>query len=853
MLRRLLHYVGPVLAVALLGLALWVLHRMLEGHSYADVMARVRSLPAWRVGAAVALTCVAYGVLTLYDDMAVHSVGFPLSYRRTAITSFIAYAFGHSLGFAAITAGGIRLRFYTGWGMTAADVVRVTVFVSVTFFVGLCAVGTVAFAVDPLAVPHFMHLPVLTVRPLALVLATMMAAYLYWTLVSRRTLSIRGFTLVPPTPRTVAGQIAVSSADWLLAASVFWVLLPGHASFGVVTCAFVLAVMAGFISHVPGGVGVFEAVALALLSDVAPNDTLLAVLLVYRLTYYGLPLVLSALLLGGYELFVRRGEGGAKKTLKKALAVPAGAATFVPQAAASLSFLAGVVLLASGATPGVPHRIHALGRFLPTAVVEGSHFAASIVGAGLIILAAGLRRRVDVAWGLAVALLAAGVVLSLLKGLDWEEAVVLGVVLAVVAACRREFHRRAEVLGPMSPVWLLSTLAAAAVVTWLAVFGHKHKDVDLLDFALHAEAPRAIRATVAGGAVLAVVLAYRLLRPFTRGGRSESTADLADAERIVAASPQTTAQLALVGDKRFVFTPDRDGLVMYACAGGTWAAMGDPLGARPQDAAWAFRDAAETAGARWCFYEVRHDALAVYADLGCALLKLGEEAVVPLAGFDLAGPARRDLRKTVNKIDKAGGGFEVVPAADVPALLPALRGVSDGWLAAKEAKELGFSLGYFDEAYLQRNPVAVVRQGGGGGEVVAFANLWTGGDGRELSVDLMRHAPAAPGGTMDYLFARLMLWGREHGYARFNLGMAPLAGMERAAMRRGGPLWPKLGGLLYRHGERLYGFQGLRQWKAKYGPEWQPRYLALRHPWQAPAVLADVARLVRRRPHQGVE
>ena len=506
------------------------------------------------------------------------------------------------------------------------------------------------------------------------------------------------------------------------------------------------------------------------------------------------------------------------------------------------------MLLASGATPGVPGRLHALGRFLPTAVVEGSHFAGSLVGVGLIVLAAGLRRRVDAAWGLAVGLLGLGIVLSLLKGLDWEEACILGVVLAVVVACRREFHRRAAVLGPMSPVWLLSTLAAAAVVTWLAIFGHKHRDVDLFDFALHADAPRAIRATVAAGAVLAGVLLYRLLRPMRHGrGACDEPDDLACVERIVAAAPQTTAHLALLGDKNFVFTPERNGFVMYAVAGQTWAAMGDPFGESPQDAAWRFRDAAESAGARWCFYEVRHDALPVYADLGCALLKLGEEAVVPLIDFSLIGRDRKELRHTVNKVEKEGGVFEVVPAADVPPLLPSLRDVSDSWLAHKEAKELGFSLGYFDETYLSRHPMAVVRRGG---EVVAFANLWPGGDGKELSVDLMRHLPDAPAGSMDFLFVKLMLWGREHGYARFNLGMAPLAGMEQAAARRGGPLWPKLGGLVYRHGERLYGFQGLRQWKAKFGPAWEPRYLALRHPWQAPAVLADVARLVHRRPRR---
>ena len=169
---------------------------------------------------------------------------------------------------------------------------------------------------------------------------------------------------------------------------------------------------------------------------------------------------------------------------------------------------------------------------------------------------------------------------------------------------------------------------------------------------------------------------------------------------------------------------------------------------------------------------------------------------------------------------EAGAAFGILCAADVPAHMEELRAISDAWRAEKDAPEKHFSLGMFDPAYLARFDQAVVRQGG---RIVAFANIWATANREELSVDLMRQLPDVPPGLMDFLFSQLMLWGRAEGYRWFNLGMAPLAGLEA---RRSSPWWPKFASFVYRHGGDLYGFQGLRAFKDKFDPQWRPRYLA---------------------------
>jgi phosphatidylglycerol lysyltransferase len=129
------------------------------------------------------------------------------------------------------------------------------------------------------------------------------------------------------------------------------------------------------------------------------------------------------------------------------------------------------------------------------------------------------------------------------------------------------------------------------------------------------------------------------------------------------------------------------------------------------------------------------------------------------------------------------------------------------------------------------------------GKIVAFVNILLGADKHELSLDLMRHLPEAPHGIMEYLFTQLMLWGKREGYRWFSLGMAPLAGLEARPLA---PLWNRLAGLVFRHGEHFYNFQGLRQFKEKFDPEWEPRYLAASSGLALPRILANIAALTSR-------
>jgi phosphatidylglycerol lysyltransferase len=279
---------------------------------------------------------------------------------------------------------------------------------------------------------------------------------------------------------------------------------------------------------------------------------------------------------------------------------------------------------------------------------------------------------------------------------------------------------------------------------------------------------------------------------------------------------------------------------MYQVAGRSWVSLGDPVGpaSRHEDLVWAFRELTDRHAGWTVFYQVTSNCLPLYVDLGLSLLKLGEEARVPLPAFSLDGSARAELRQARRRGERAGATFEVVAPGELPKYVPKLRSISDAWLEEKATAEKGFSVGSFDEAYLANFPVALVRCEG---HIVAFANLWTTESREELSVDLMRFGSDAPSGCMDFLFIELMLWGRQQGYQWFNLGMAPLSGL---APRPLAPVWHRIGAFLFRHGEHFYNFEGLRRYKQKFDPVWEPRYLASPGGLALPRILLDVSTLI---------
>jgi phosphatidylglycerol lysyltransferase len=830
---------GPLFGLFLFLAALVVLHRVTAAYHYRDIADAVRSVPAGRLAAAILLTVLNYLVLSGYDALAFRYVGRSLEYRRIVFASFIGYAFSNTIGMSMLAGSTVRYRLYAVWGISTIEITKMIAFYTLTLWLGLSALGGIAFTVEPVAVPGLLGLPFHSVRPLGILFLSILGGYVLATLVRRKPIAAGHVEIFLPSPGLSAAQIVVASVDWVLAASVLYVLLPASApGLPAFLGIYLLAQVAGLVSQVPGGLGVFESVVLLLLAPAVSAPEGLGALVAYRMVYYVLPLGIAAALLGGFELVRVRSQ--AAQMLRF---IRQGIPAVAPPALAVMIFAAGALLLFSGATPGIPARLAWLKDVLPLPLVEASHFLGSLVGSGLLLLAWGIRRRLDAAYHLAAILLGSGMIFSLAKGLDYEEALILSVMLGALLLSRRFFYRPASLLGErFSPSWVAASVAVIAGSLWLGAFAYRHVEYSQelwWQFTLHGDAPRFLRASVGAIALTVLVGTLRLLRPAPPDPPVPSKDELAKALPVIAASGDTTAHLALLGDKRLLFSESGRSFIMYGIEGRSWVAMGDPVGPPEErkELVWRFRELSDRHGGWPVFYEAGAENLPLYLDLGLTPVKIGEEARVLLTDFSLDGGRHKGLRYTYKRTVREGMVFAVIPPGDVVPLLPELRAISDAWLAGKNTQEKRFSLGFFSDAYMAQCPVAIVRREGA---IIAFANMWEGA-GEELSIDLMRHRPDAEQGIMEFLFIALMLWGKDRGYRWFNLGMVPLAGLEDRSLA---PFWNRLGAQVFRHGEHFYNFQGLRQFKEHFDPQWLPKYLISPGGFILPYILANIASLI---------
>jgi len=357
-----------------------------------------------------------------------------------------------------------------------------------------------------------------------------------------------------------------------------------------------------------------------------------------------------------------------------------------------------------------------------------------------------------------------------------------------------------------------------------------------------ADAARSLRAWAGAAIVLFGFGVWRLVSSATTPpivGEDDPDYERVRAILAHAEAAKPGSNLALLGDKRFLFSASGESFLMFGVRGRSWIALGGPVGRRDErlELFWRFRELADAHAARPGFYGIEPDDLPDIVELGFSIQKIGEAAVAPLDTFTLEGRRRGNLRRAWRKAGEEGAAFEVTPPARVAELLPELKRVSDAWLETQAGGEKGFSLGGFHPRYVCEFPVAVVRWQG---RIVAFATLWTLPSRAAFSIDLMRYVEEGPRNIMDFLFVELMAWGRAQGYAAFDFGMAPLAGLDDRPLA---PVLSRVGRLIFDRGEEIYNFQGVRRFKDKYDPLWQPRYVAAAHGWAIPVILADASLL----------
>lgn len=291
------------IALAIIALAAALLYHTLSGYSLDEIVQSIKAIPLQRLLFAGAFAAASYFCLSCFDWLAVRYAGKPLPYHRTALASFCSLSLGHNIGFAALSSGAVRYRFYSRWGMTPGQIAKVIIFCGVTVGLGLLTLAGVALLLRPdLAAKMTGLTPPLAMGIGGLCLA-LSAAYLLAAAFVRRKVTIRGWSLPMPDVKLAAAQIGIGSANFACVAACLHQTLSavGELPYFAVAAAYVIANGSALLTHVPGGLGVIESVVMFLL----PGGKLVGALVMFRVIYFLVPLCIGGPLFGITELYYR--------------------------------------------------------------------------------------------------------------------------------------------------------------------------------------------------------------------------------------------------------------------------------------------------------------------------------------------------------------------------------------------------------------------------------------------------------------------------------------------------------------------------------------------------------------------
>lgn len=804
------------------GITAYAIYALTKEIRIEDVRDALAATPLQSILLSLLFTALSFVALIAYDINAIDYVRKEkLPLVSVAITSFTAYAVGNTAGFGALSAGAIRLRAYLRLGLTPEEIGKVIAFVTLAFGLGILTVTALSVLVTAPRLASLSGLDPQLIRIIASAILVVMAVLLYIGRNGRR-ISLGFLTVRLPDSKTASRQFLVSALDMAASATALYVLIPQTAvGWPTFFAIYSTAVGLGLISHVPAGIGIFEAVMVSALGSHVEVDRILGSLLLYRLIYNVLPLLIAALALIVVEArrFAIVPVAAAFRQLEPRLA---------PALISTLSVVTGAILIFSSVTPTNDDKLVRLETYMPVSIVESAHFIASLLGLALFLTGRGLSNRLDAAWWMALITSIAALFFANLRAVSPLEASLLIVLILALSMTHRRFRRPASLIHQaLAPSWV----AAMAVIVGSAItlLFFVYRDVDYSnglwwEFEIADEVPRGLRAAAGLALAASAVAVYSLLRPAKFRPQLPTGEALEKALPIVMAGVAADANLVRMGDKQILLSDSGNCFIMYGIQGRSWVALFDPVGdeEEAQELLWRFVEMAQAAGARAVLYQITPALLGFCADAGLRAYKLGEAATVSLPDFELKGGRMANLRQTVSKAQREDIEFQVVEAgADVDAVMHELQAVSDSWLQQHDTREKTFSLGAFDPSYIRSQPVALLRQHG---RIVAFATLLVTDTKMEGSVDLMRFLPDAPKGSMDFLFVRIIEYLRDQGFQSFNLGMAPLSGMSR---RESAPVWDRIGGVIFEHAERFYNFKGLKAYKSKFAPRWEARYIAV--------------------------
>ncbi|MFT8323469.1 MAG: bifunctional lysylphosphatidylglycerol flippase/synthetase MprF [Bacillus sp. (in: firmicutes)] len=642
-------------------------------------------------------------------------------------------------------------------------------------------------------------------------------------------------------PKLAVQLIAASLAEWLFVFLYLYslaCLMQLPVSTWDFLKIFLIAVSAGIVSMIPGGIGSFDLVFLWGFDYLGVStEKLIVVLLLYRIGYYFVPF-LAGILLFFRDLWKKWNTywNDIPKTITENISH-----FFLT----ILVFASGIILLVSAALPGILTRLQISQELLSMEVMNFTHHVSVGTGFVLLGLARGIEYREKRTYHLTLFVLGIAAISTFLKGLDYEEALVLVSVIILLVLSKGRFYRESFVL-----TWgkIIFDICVIALFTfgylWLGYLSlpsshHKVPSFIAPYVLLNAESLFASAAIGLFIAFMIIMLGYFIKKPKNWVKVHSKTVENEIIDHLNTYKGTTVSHLIFLHDKYVIWSKNKKVLFSYQTYADKLIVLGDPIGEEAYflKAIEELYEKADTYGYTPVFYQTSKSMLPFLHGNGYDFFKLGEEGHVNISQFSLTGKKMKNQRALKNKFEREGYQVLVSTPPHDNHLINQLKYVSDEWLQGRLEK--GFSLGFFDQAYL--NTLCIVYVKDEEGKINAFLSLDPTNNKEIYSVDLMRSLPKAPPGVMDFLFLHMFEYLKERNVGYCNLGMAPLSNL---GVSKFSFLSEKIADQIFHHGHAFYHFQGLRNFKNKYCNIWEPKYLAYRKKSSLPFTSAQVTMLV---------
>jgi lysyl-tRNA synthetase, class II len=509
----------------------------------------------------------------------------------------------------------------------------------------------------------------------------------------------------------------------------------------------------------------------------------------------------------------------------------------LPGLAAAAAFAVGLVNLLSALTPNIAWRHHLLLQLEPVEAVPLFHTLAVPASVALVACAFSLRARRRRAWQAALGLMLTLGLLALLKGFDFEEALLSWGAAAVLWWGRDAFYVRHERLRPRSPLGVAAGIAIVAVTlagiaVWITT---RAEPTDVLrelgsllawtKGSMSFQDEIAWLPAVVGGASLTtiVALSYLLFRPLGLPCVLPVEAEREDALTLVRAHGRDTlAFFKLRLDAQYHFAPDRRAFLGYRVSNGVMLVSGDPIGAEAAipDLVRDVCAFAEERGLRFAALGAGACLLPIYEKAGLRSLYLGDEAIVETAGFSLDGGAIRKVRQSVSRLRAAGYSAEAHDFATLDhGTLTELERVSALW--REGAPERGFTMAMDSLNGTHQTGSIVVVARGVEGRIGGFLHFVPSYGRSAMSLSFMRRDRSTPNGLMEFLVVRSIELLRERGVEEISLNFAAFGRW----LRRPEGWFEEVLGRAVSLGNRFFQIESLYRFNAKFAPRWEPRYL----------------------------